>query len=94
MKLRERTFHLPFGLLRFLYVRTTKSLLLWLDEQGPTSRREIEEAWMGTIGNEKELAVMLTLLTRYGTVTEKDNKLHITARGKEFLKYLGLRKHI
>jgi hypothetical protein len=94
MKLRERTFHLPFGLLRFLYVRTTKSLLLWLDEQGPTSRREIEKAWMGTIGNEKELAVMLTLLIRYGTVTEKDTTLQVTARGKDFLDYLDLRKHI
>jgi hypothetical protein len=49
---------------------------------------------MGTIGNEKELAVMLTLLIRYGTVTEKDTTLQVTARGKDFLDYLGLRKHI
>lgn len=87
-----RTVPLPFLVLRFLYVRTTKSLLLWLEEQGPRSRKEIEKAWMETIRNEKELEVMLKLLVKYGTVAGKGKKLQVTQRGRDFLIYLGWKK--
>jgi len=80
-----RTFNLPFWVLRFLYVRSTKNLLLWLMEEGPKSRGEIRDAWLETIRNEKELEVMLTLLLRYRTVEEKGKKLQVTQRGRDFL---------
>lgn len=78
-----------FLLLRFLYVKTTKTLLLWLLEQGPKTRQEIEAAWMETIRNEKELELMLRLLVKYGTAEEKEGLIGVTKQGRAFLEWLG-----
>jgi hypothetical protein len=78
-----------FLFLRLLYVTHTKKVLLWLDREGPKTRKAFYADWQESIRNEKELDTMLRLLIRYGTVRGSKGRLEITEHGRDFLRYLG-----